>query len=50
MTLVIPAVLAQAGLLRRYDPLPAPALVMIALITVFTLVIAFSPARRPPRA
>jgi hypothetical protein len=55
VTLVIPAVLTQAGLLRRYDQLPAPALVMIALITVFTMVIAFSPlgtrlARESPLA
>jgi hypothetical protein len=43
ITLVVPMVLARAGLLTRYDSVPPPALmpVMIALIT--TLIVSFSP-------
>jgi hypothetical protein len=40
--LVVPAALASRGLLDRYDPLPAPALVMVAIITALTLAIALS--------
>lgn len=40
--LAIPGVLAWSGLLDRYSPLPAPALVMIAVLTVGTVVLAFS--------
>jgi hypothetical protein len=41
--LVMPGVLARAGALDRYSPLPAPALVMMAVLTVGTVVLAFSP-------
>ena len=40
--LVIPAILASQGLLDRYDPLPAPALVMVAIIAALTLTITLS--------
>ena len=39
MYLVIPAILASRGLLDRYDPLPAPALVMVAIIAALTVTI-----------
>jgi hypothetical protein len=41
--LAIPGVLASRGLLDRYSPLPAPALVLIVVIAVGTVVLAFSP-------
>lgn len=41
--LLIPALLAYAGALDRYNPLPAPALVMVPILTVFTVAIVFSP-------
>jgi hypothetical protein len=41
--LVIPGVLATVGMLDRYSPLPAPALVMILIITIITLAITLSP-------
>ena len=41
--LVVPAGLAYAGALDRYNPLPAPALVMIAILTVCTVAICMSP-------
>ena len=40
--LVVPAVLASRGVLDRYSPLPAPALVVVALVTVGTVVLALS--------
>jgi hypothetical protein len=40
--LVVPAVLASRGVLDRYSPLPAPALVLVGLITIGTVVLAFS--------
>jgi hypothetical protein len=40
--LVIPGALARARLLDRYDPLPAPALVLIGAITVATIGLAFT--------
>ena len=44
--LVIPGVLASLGMLDRYSPLPAPALVMILLIAIITLAITSSPVGR----
>jgi hypothetical protein len=41
--LVIPAWLARSGALDRYDPLPAPALVLVFALTVVTIALAFSP-------
>jgi hypothetical protein len=38
----VPGLLASRGLLDRYTPLPAPALIVIALISVGTVVLAFS--------
>lgn len=40
--LVVPAVLANQGVLDRYSPLPAPALVLIGVITFSTVVLALS--------
>ena len=40
--LVVPAVLASRGALDRYSPLPAPALVLVGLITFGTAILAFS--------
>jgi hypothetical protein len=40
--LVVPAILASRGALDRYSPLPAPALVLIGLLTFGTVVLAFS--------
>jgi hypothetical protein len=37
--LVIPAVLAQIGALDRYDPLPAPALMLVLALTLSTVAI-----------
>lgn len=42
ISLVSPAILASRGLLDRYDPLPAPALVMVAIIAALTLTITLS--------
>ena len=39
----IPGVLAQLGLLDRYAPLPAPALLLVGLISIGTAGLAFSP-------
>ena len=45
--LVIPGILAWRGMLDRYNPLPAPALVMVALLAAVTLTITLSsPGRR----
>jgi hypothetical protein len=41
--LVIPGVLASLGMLDRYSPLPAPALVMVLVIAIITLAITLSP-------
>jgi hypothetical protein len=41
--LAVPAVLANRGVLDRYAPLPAPALVLVGLITLGTVVLALSP-------
>jgi hypothetical protein len=41
--IVIPGLLAKAGALDRYAPLPPPALVVIALVTAFTVGLAVSP-------
>jgi hypothetical protein len=41
--LVIPAVLASRGVLDRYSPMPAPALMMIIVIAIVTLGITLSP-------
>ena len=38
----IPAFLARAGALDRYDPLPAPALLLVAALTVVTAILALS--------
>lgn len=40
--LLLPAVLAGTGRLDRYDPMPAPALLLILALTVGTVVTAFS--------
>lgn len=40
--LAVPAVLASRGVLDRYSPLPAPGFVLIGLITLGTVVLAFS--------
>ena len=40
--LVVPAVLASRGALDRYSPLPAPAFVLIGLLTLGTVILAFS--------
>lgn len=37
--LVIPAVLAEKGVLDRYDPLPAPALLLVLALTLLTIAI-----------
>jgi hypothetical protein len=41
--LAVPALLASRGLLDRYSPPPAPGFVLVSLITVGTVVLAFSP-------
>lgn len=41
--LAVPAILASRGVLDRYTPLPAPALIVIALITLGTIGLASSP-------
>ena len=40
--LMIPAALAASGRIDRYDPMPAPALMMLGVITLLTIGIAFS--------
>jgi hypothetical protein len=44
--LAIPAALSRAGVLDRYDPLPAPALLLLLGLTLLTAVTVFSPLRR----
>ena len=41
--LVVPAVLASRGLLDRYAPFPAPGFVLVGLLTIGTMLLAFSP-------
>lgn len=41
--IVIPGILANQHLLDRYSPLPAPALVIVLLVTLGTVGVAFSP-------
>lgn len=41
--LAIPAVLARAGVLDRYNPLPAPALLVVLALTLTTTVIMLGP-------
>lgn len=41
--LVVPAVLASRGVLDRYSPLPAPGFVLVGLLTLGTVILAFSP-------
>jgi hypothetical protein len=41
--LAIPALLARAGILDRYDPLPAPALLVVLALTLTTIVITLGP-------
>lgn len=41
-SMLIPGVLARAEFLSRYSPLPAPALVLVAAITIGTVVLALS--------
>lgn len=40
--LLVPGALASQGALDRYTPLPAPALILVGVITVGTVVLAFS--------
>ena len=44
--LAIPAALSRAGVLDRYDPLPAPALLLLLGLTLLTAVTVFSPLGR----
>jgi hypothetical protein len=44
--LAIPGALAKAGLLDRYVPLPAPALLLLLALTALTVVVVFSPLGR----
>ena len=44
--LVIPAVLASRGMLDRYNPLPAPALLMVLALTLCTLALTACPIGR----
>lgn len=41
--LAIPALLAANGTLDRYDPMPAPGLLVVAIVTVGTVALALSP-------
>jgi hypothetical protein len=41
--LAVPGVLARLGVLDRYDPLPAPSLVLLLSLTLLTVAIVFSP-------
>src|SRR5512143_2457813 len=40
--LILPGLLARAGALNRYSPLPAPVLVLIAILTILTAVLVLS--------
>jgi len=47
VSLVVPGALAGLGLLDRYDPLPAPGLIVVLVVSIGTVVLAFSaPGRR----
>src|SRR5262245_28891984 len=46
IALVVPGVLASAGVINRYAPMPAPPLLLTGLITVGTVALAFSPFGR----
>jgi hypothetical protein len=41
--LAIPSALARLGMLNRYDPLPAPALLLLLGLSLLTVAIVFSP-------
>src|SRR5574338_473752 len=41
--LILPGMLARAGALDRYAPLPAPALVLVGVLTLLTALLALSP-------
>jgi hypothetical protein len=43
ITLVVPMILASAGLLTRYDSIPPPALTPVLIALVTTLIVSFSP-------
>ncbi|MEQ1856627.1 MAG: hypothetical protein ABL963_09155 [Longimicrobiales bacterium] len=42
VSLVVPGALAGLGLLDRYDPMPAPGLLVVLIVTICTLLLAFS--------
>ncbi len=42
VSVVLPGLLAGAGLLDRFDPMPAPALLLVLIITIGTVLLAFS--------
>ena len=44
VSLVAPGLLAAAGLLDRYDPMPAPGLLVVLIVTIGTFLLAFSGA------
>jgi hypothetical protein len=44
--LILPGLLARAGALNRYSPLPAPALLLIAILTILTAVLVLSAGSR----
>jgi len=44
VSLVVPGVLAGAGLLNRYDPMPAPGLLLVLFVTICTVGLALSRA------
>jgi hypothetical protein len=41
--LAVPAAMAKMGVLDRYDPLPAPALLLVLVVSLLTLVMMLSP-------
>jgi hypothetical protein len=41
--LAVPAILARQGILDRYSPPPAPGFILVGLLTLGTVVLAFSP-------
>jgi hypothetical protein len=44
VSLVAPGALAGLGMLDRYDPLPAPGLIVVLVVSITTVVLAFSSA------
>lgn len=42
VSVVLPGLLAGAGLLDRFDPMPAPALLLVLIVTIGTFLLAFS--------